>query len=134
MISDDKVAILNKNERLMAVSSYPYHRPYRKVEDLGCLVHNMSKIPKPISAIYILHRTESDAEIRISEIKGIEKFKALLFSSELNLSFLKSKRFEELGHFSENLPVFKIMVPWNIERLEEVYKTINHHCIVDAEI
>ena len=37
MISDDKVATFIKEELIYAVPSYPYHRPYRKVEDLGIL-------------------------------------------------------------------------------------------------
>lgn len=131
LISDDKVAILNKRGRLMAVPSYPYIRPYRKIEDLGYSVHNISKTPKPIYAIYILHRIKSDAAIRIYEIQGIEKYKALLFGSEINLSFLRSKRFEEHCHLSENIPIFKISLPWDIERLEEVYKIIINHCTVE---
>lgn len=59
MVSDDKVAILEEDGRLLAVPSHPHHRPYRKMEDLGYFVKNMSDTPKPIHAIYKLHRVAS---------------------------------------------------------------------------
>lgn len=128
MVSDDKVAILEEDGRLLAVPSHPHHRPYRKMEDLGYFVKNMSDAPKPIHAIYKLHRVASDAPISISELRGIEKFKSLRFSSEINLSFLKSQRFKDLGHLAKNVPIFKVKVPWDIERLTEVYTAIIKHC------
>ena len=128
LVSDDKVAILEEKGKLLAVPSHPHHRPYRKMEDLGHLVNNMSYIPKPIRAIYTLHRVASDAPISITELQGIEKFKSLRFSSEINLSFLKSQRFSALGRLAKNVPIYKVTVPWDIERLEEVYRAITNHC------
>ena len=128
LLSDDKVAILQEDGKSLAVPSHPHHRPYRKMEDLGLFVTNMSESPKPISAIYTLHRVAHDAPISISELQGIEKFKSLRSSSEINLSFLKSERFKGLGRLAESVPVYKVMVPWDIERLEEVYMVIVDHC------
>ncbi len=130
MVSDDKVGVLEKHGEFLAVPSHPHHRPYRKMEDLGYFVENMSTSPKPIGAIYVLHRVSPDAKIAIEELKGIEKFKFLRFNSEINLSFLKSQRLEDLSRLAENVPVYKIMLPWNMDRLEEVYQTILHHHIV----
>jgi len=127
MVSDDKVAILEENGKILAVPSHPHHRPYRKMEDLGYFVNNMVNTPKPIYAIYALHRVEADAPIAIRELQGIEKFKTIRFSSELDVSFLKTKRFRALGSLAENIPVYKVMVPWDIERLEEVYIAIVEH-------
>lgn len=132
MLSDDKVAVLEKEGKFLAVPSHPHHRPYRKMEDLGCFVENMSTSPKPIGAIYVLHRTSPDAKITIGELKGIEKFKFLRFNSEINLSFLKSQRLQDISRLAENVPVYKIMVPWNMDRLEEVYQTILHKRIVES--
>lgn len=128
LVSDDKVAILQEDGKLLAVPSHPHHRPYRKMEDLGLFVPNMAESPKPISAIYTLHRVAPDAPICIRELQGIEKFKSLRFSSEINLSFLKSERFKGLGHLIGSVPVYKVMVPWDIERLKEVYAAILDHC------
>lgn len=127
MISDDKVGVLEKYGEFLAVPSHSHHRPYREMEDLGYFVENMSTSLKPIGAIYVLHRVSPDAKIAIEELKGIEKFKFLRFNSEINLSFLKSQRLQDLSRLAENVPVYKIMVPWNLERLEEVYQYILEH-------
>ena len=68
MISDDKVATFIKEELIYAVPSYPYHRPYRKVEDLGIFIENFSKENKPISKIYNLIKSDEKEEIFINEI------------------------------------------------------------------
>ena len=128
MISDDKVAIVEEDGNLLAVPSHPHHRPYRKMEDLGYFVNNMSNAPKPIHAIYTLHRVASDAPTSISELHGIEKFKSLRFSSEVTLPFLKPQRFKDLVYLSKNVPIFKVNVPWDIKRLNEVYEAIYEHC------
>ncbi len=128
LVSDDKVAILQEDGKFLAVPSHPHHRPYREMEDLGLFVTNMAESPKPISAIYTLNRAADDASIFISELQGIKKFKSLRFSSEINLSFLKTERFKGLGHLVGSVPVYKVMVPWDIERLEEVYTAIVDHC------
>ena len=128
MVSDDKVAIIKEDGKFLAVPSHPHHRPYRNMEDLGYFVKNMSNTPKPIRAIYTLHRVAPDAQVSISELLGLEKFKSLRFSSEINLSFLQQERFKNLGDLAKNVPIFKVNVPWNIERIGEVYTAITEHC------
>jgi hypothetical protein len=132
MVSDDKVAVIEEEGKFLAVPSHPHYRPYRKMEELGFFVENMSTSPKPMGAIYVLHRVSPDAKIAIEELIGIEKFKFLRFNSEINLSFLKSQRLQDLSRLAENVPVYKIMVPWNLERLEEVYQYILNHRTVEA--
>lgn len=58
----------------MAVGSYPYHRPYRKFEDLGYRVDNFTTVFKPIHTFYLFEEVDEDAVIRIEGLKGIEKF------------------------------------------------------------
>lgn len=127
MVSDDKVGVLGKDGEFLAVPSHPHHRPYREMEDLGYFVNNMSNSPKPIHAIYELIRASHDAAITIYETEGIEKFKSLRFSSEINLSFLKKERFADLGRLAKKVPVYKVEVPWDLKRLEEVYASITNH-------
>lgn len=129
MVSDDKVGVIEKGGEFLAVPSHPHHRPYRKMEDLGYFVQNMSNKPKPIQAIYELVRVSSDAPITISETEGIEKFKSLRYSSEINLSFLKKERLTDLGRLAKKVPVYKVEVPWDLKRLEDVYISITDHCI-----
>lgn len=124
LISDDKVACCESDGVFFAHPSIPYHRPYRKMEDLGYFVENMATIPKPIHAIYELDRAVPQASIVISELHGIEKFKSLCYSSEINLSFLKTKRFAFLAQMAKSVRVYRVTVPWDLERLDEVYKAI----------
>ncbi|KYJ86218.1 hypothetical protein [Sulfurovum riftiae] len=127
LVSDDKVGIFSKQGNFFLVPSHPHHRPYRDRETLGYFFKNILNEPKKIHIIYELERTEADALIEITELNGIEKFKSLRFGSEINLYFLKDKRFIFLTDMAKKIPVFKVMVPWNIDRLEEVHNMICSH-------
>lgn len=127
MISDDKVAVVKDHGQFLAIPSHPHHRPYRKMEDLGYSVKNMTSMQMPIHAIFELQRTEADAAVAFEELKGIEKFKSLRFSSEINLSFLKPARFHILSSLANSIPLYRVKVPWDLARLEEVYNAILLH-------
>lgn len=127
MISDDKVAILKKDGVYYAVPSHPHHRPYRKAEDLGYFIKNMATCPKPIHAIYELEATDANADIIISELRGIEKFKTLRLSSQINLEFLRNQRFALLADIARMIPIYQVTVPWDLNRLKEVHDIICKH-------
>lgn len=128
MISDDKVATYIKDNKIFCIPSYPYHRPYRKVEDLGIKVENFGKDNKPISKIYNLVKSDSSAKIEIYEIKGIDKFKALRHATDIDLFVNKESRFNMLSFIANNIKVYNITLPWDLNRLNEVYKSIILHC------
>ena len=127
MVSDDKVGFFEKNGDYFCVPSHPYHRPYRNMEDLGYVVENMMKSPKPIHAIYLLQKNDPDASIDIAALSGVEKFLALRYNSEINLFFQKPLRFEKLMKLAKRVPVYSVKVPWSLERLDEVYESICQH-------
>ncbi len=127
MISDDKVAMYEKDSKFFAVPSHPHHRPYRKMEDIGFFVETFGTRPKPVYVIYELEKTETGAKVEITELQGIEKFKTLRYASEMNIFFLKPKRFEFLMNMANEVAVYKVGVPWNIEKLSEVYSVICEH-------
>ncbi|WP_373034064.1 hypothetical protein [Sulfurovum sp.] len=127
VISDDKVATYEKEGQLFAVPSHPHHRPYRKMEDLGVYIENFATQAKPIQAVYELEKAEADAKITITELSGIEKFITLRQASEFNLSFQKMKRFEFLMKVAKKVPVFKVKVPWDLDRMGEVHRSIVQH-------
>ncbi|MEA3491099.1 MAG: hypothetical protein U9R27_04290 [Campylobacterota bacterium] len=127
MISDDKVAFYEEGGQLFAIPSHPHHRPHRKMEDLGHFIENIALNPKPIYAIYELEKVKPNASIEITELHGIEKFKSLRYSSDINLSFLKVKRFVFLSHLAKAVPLYRVTLPWDIERLDEVYDVICEH-------
>ena len=82
---------MKKMDSFSAAPSHPHHRPYRKMEDLGFFIENFAIDQKPIHVIYELEKEEEDVSIVIAELKGIEKFKSLRYSSEMNLFFHKTK-------------------------------------------
>ena len=127
LISDDKVVVKKMNGQFYAIPSFPYHRPYRKIEDLGFYVKSFSTEIKHIHAIYELSKARSDAVIEIIELTGIEKFIALRYASELNLPYLKDKRFDYLMRIAKETPVYRIVIPWDLKRLPDVYEAIMKH-------
>ena len=124
MVSDDKVAVYEENKEILCVPSYPYHRPYRKVEDLGYPVENFAKGAKKMHAIFNLVKSDEKAEIIIEEVLGIEKFRILRFSTEIDFSINSESKFEMLSKIANNVKLYNIIVPWDMNRLEEVYQTI----------
>jgi hypothetical protein len=127
MISDDKVATFQKEGKYYAVSSHPHNRPYRNLEDLGFFVENFSTSPKPLKFIYLLEKAEPDANITINLLSGIEKIMALRSAKEMNLFFPESKQLAYLGQIAKQISLFKVTVPWDMERLDEVYNNICEH-------
>ena len=124
MLSDDSLAIEKRGEIYYAIASYPFHRPYRELETLGYHVENFATEPKPLHAVYLLEKSEPDAHVEIIELKGIEKFKAFHYSSFIDFDFMKKERFEFFTEMAKHVPVYKVKVPWDLERLGEVYETI----------
>ena len=127
LISDDKVPTFIADGKFMAVGSHPYHRPYRKFEELGYRVENFTTDFKPIHAFYELEGVEGDADITIEEIKGFEKFDALLPNYLYMFSYLKPKRLKYLSSMLNGIKVFRVQVPWDMERLGEVHDAICKH-------
>ena len=124
MLSDDSMAIDKRGDVYYAIASYPYHRPYREVETLGYPVENFATEPKPLHAVYLLEKSEPDVTVEITELKGIEKFKAFHYSSFIDFSFMKKERFDFFTEMAKHVPVYQVNVPWDLERLDEVYEKI----------
>lgn len=127
LISDDKVPTYIEGGCFMAVGAHPYHRPYRKYEDLGYRVENFAETVKPIHAVYLLNRSEPGDDIRIEEVRGFAKFEALLPNYLYTFSFLKTKRLKYLSSMLNGIRIYNVNVPWDIERLCEVHDAIRAH-------
>jgi len=127
LISDDKVATFIDDNRFMAVGSHPYHRPYRNFEDLGYRVEKFTTGFKPIHAFYELESVEANADISITEIKGFKKFDSLLPQYLYMFSWLRPKRLKYLSNMLNRVKVFHVQVPWDMDRLSEVYNAISTH-------
>lgn len=127
LLSDDSLAIEKHGDSYIVNSSYPFHRPYRELETLGYYVSNFSTTPKPLHTIFVLEKADPEAEIVISELSGIEKFKAFHYSSFIDWSFLRKDHFHFFSEMVKHISIYKIMVPWDMERLPEVHKKIVEH-------
>lgn len=127
MLSDDSIAIDKQGDVYYAIASYPFHRPYREVETLGYMVKNFATERKPLHAVYVLEKGEPNASVEIYELKGIEKFKAFHYTPFIDFSSMKKERFDFFTEMAKHIPVYKIIIPWNLERLNEVYKKIVCH-------
>ncbi len=130
MLSDDTLAIEEIDEKYYAIPSYPFHRPYRKLEDLGYRVENFATEVKPIDTIYLLNKSDKKTEIEIKELKGIKKFKALHYSIFIMFEFMKQERFLFFTEMAKRIPVYEVHYPHDLKRLPEVYKKIIAHQIM----
>jgi len=127
LISDDKVSTFFEQNKLYAVGSHPYHRPYRKFEELGYRVDNFTTSFKPIHAIYQLKKTIPTDTITIKEINGFEKFNTLLPNYLFSFPWTKAQRMKNLTDILNSVKVFEITIPWDKQRLIEVYEKICEH-------
>ena len=128
LISDDKVATFLEEGKFFAVGSHPYHRPYRAYEDLGYRVEHFVEDFKPIHAFYKLEESNANADIRIEEIPGYQKFDALMPNYLFMFSYLRPQRLKYLASMLNQIRVFQVAVPWgDMERLGEVHDVICKH-------
>lgn len=127
LVSDDKVPTFIDQGQFMAVGSHPYHRPYRKYEELGYCVENFATSFKPIHTFYALEASESDVDIAIDEIKGFKKFEALLPNYLYMFPFLMQKRLQYLSGMLNSIRMFNVTLPWNMQLQANVYDAICEH-------
>jgi len=124
---DDTVAISEHENTYEVIASYPYHRPYRKPEVLGYPIVNFARNVQPLSHIYRLEKGEKDAEIQIVELAGVEKFEAIYHSMFVTFENMKKERYLFATKMAKHVNVFNILIPWDLDRLEEVYQAILTH-------
>jgi len=127
LVSDDKVATFIDNGKPIAVGSHSYHRPYRAFEDLGYYVTNFTNTFKPIHAFYVLKQAKATDNITIEALHGFKKYDALLGNDMYIFSWEKPDRLKSQATLATKLNVFSIQVPWDKNRLNEVYDAIIQH-------
>jgi len=127
LLSDDTLAIEQVEDgSYRAVPSWPFNRPYREPEVLGKEAENFVTDTLKIAAVYRLEKVKENAEVQIVEVRGIEKFKTIHAGTFIPLQFLKQQAFDFHTSFSKQVPVYNITIPWDLERLDEVYEAIVH--------
>jgi len=128
LYSDDTLPVRKENGLYITYPSFPYHRPYRQPETLGYRVDNFARSPAPLKVLFELEKVAADAKIEIISPKGIDRFKAFFYSGFIKFSFMKKERFDFFTQMAMKVPVYKISVPQDLERLDEVYEAIVAHC------
>ena len=128
LIADDKVATFPVNNRFMAVTSHPYHRPYRKFEELGIRVQHHKNLCAPIHTLYYLEKSPASSKPMISEVNGVEKFKIILPNYLYMFPHLMAYRLQYLSKLLHSIKIFRIQVPWKIQQLNSVHRVICQHC------
>ncbi|WP_292656500.1 hypothetical protein [Nitratifractor sp.] len=123
LLSDDKIPIAHDENHAYLYGAHPYHRPYRRFEELGYLAENFAAERVAIHHAYFLERSDKE-EIRIDEIKGFEKFHTLETQYLFPFSWMNRRRLECLGALSKQIRLFRIRRPWNMEHIPEVYDEI----------
>jgi hypothetical protein len=124
LYADDTLPVRRENGHYIAYPSFPYHRPYRQPETLGYRVDNFAKEPAPLKALFELESAPPDADITIVSPTGIERFKSCFYSAFIKFSFMKKERFDFFSKMAMEVPVYKVTVPWDLKRLDEVYEAI----------
>jgi len=127
MYGDDTIAIEEQHDGYDVIASYPFHRPYRQPEALGYDVPNFAKQVKSLSCMYVLEKATTQAKIYIEELTGVEKFEALYQSRFVTFDYMKKERYLFASSMAKKVKVYKIIVPWELSRLEEVYQAILTH-------
>lgn len=124
---DDTIAIEEKKGSYSVIASYPFHRPYRQPEVLGYNIPNFATKAKSFSSMYVLDKSTASAKVCIEELTGIEKFEALYQSRFVTFEYMKKERYLFASKMAQKVKVYKIVVPWDLSRLEEVYQAILTH-------
>lgn len=127
MISDDRVPLKEVNSFIMAESSYPYHRPYRKMEDLGVEVKKFMTDTKKLHKIYVLDPASPSTEVEFTKLKGIDSFSALQYNFDFSLELNKASSFELMAKIASKVPIYRISFPWDLTQLDKVYQAICKH-------
>lgn len=120
-LGDDRVALLPHIEGApQAFGSYPWCRPYREQLTLGDPVAHFVEGPVPVARIVTLEPVAADAPARLTELSGLAKFSAVAPARGFGLPFLSAAQFAFNAELSRGTPLFKLQVPRDLKRLNEV--------------
>lgn len=127
LVSDDKLATYQQNETFSAVPSHGKYRPYREFEDLGIDATHFSHEQRVISAVYFLRRQNTQRDITISRVRGVELFDSLVTNHLYGPYTGIHQQMIFFGKLQNRVPGYAIEYPSGLDRLEEVYQAICSH-------
>jgi hypothetical protein len=124
LLSDDTLGIKKVRESYQALPSYPFIRHYRQAEDLGEPVAAMVDGPVPIHALCCLEQVAPDAPVRVTELTGVQRYRAIHSALFAALSFMKGEQFLALADIADNIRACTLEIPWDIARLGDVHAAL----------
>lgn len=127
MISDDKVPGAIEYGRYAVGGSHPYHRPFRRFEELGYPVERFSPTFRSVRTLYLLQRCEPLSPVSIDEVRGFRMFESLQPNQLFGFSFYRERQLTSLAVMLNQSRLFRVALPWRTERLTEVYDAIRSH-------
>lgn len=130
LIGDDMTGFRRHDGTFQALPSYPYHRHYRKVEDLGTFTTRWACGHRPVHAVFALQPAAPDAPVEITQLRGMQAFEVLRGNSTIDMSFQRPQALHFLGEMAQSVPVYRLQVPWDLKRLPEVRTAVLEQCEV----
>ncbi len=129
LIGDDSIGIISKDKNIYSVSSYPFRRPYRRVRELGIFTDRYLSGFQETGSIFILKRVNKDSVIEIDNISAIEAFEHLAKSLFVTYRTIPRDRMLLLSNILNQIPVYALKIPWNINRVSEVIEAVKLHTL-----
>ena len=111
----------------MAAAAHPFCRARRSSEDLGRRSAEIMPRPQPSLCFYLLEPAGAGDRVQIKEIRGMKKIELLLPHCLYTLTYLQPKRMQYLADLVNAVPIFRLLLPWDLNRLPEVYERLAGH-------
>ena len=127
LVADDKLPTYQENGGYMAAPAHPFCRARRTFENLGCRAPESMLRPKTICCLYELEPAGAGDRVQIQKIRGMKKLELLLPHCLYTLIYLQPERMRYLADLLESVPIFSLHLPWDLERLPEVYDKLSCH-------
>ena len=127
LVSDDKLPLLQRGSRWVAVPSHPMHRPWRGRRDMGQAAGDVADSPRPLSAIYVLDIAEDADATSITNLSGQAAVTWLLKSHLFQLRFLRAQGLEFIGALARSVPMYRVRTPRDLDLLPLMREEILNH-------
>lgn len=122
--TDDVLGFYRFKNSFLVVPGVPFIRPYRRLEDLGYLVENFAPKPLPLNTIYVLKPNDDIVSPMIIPLSITDA----VWELTNQLGFLFNPRLKEdfycMVDIASTLRVCRLLLPWNLSRLPEVYEEV----------
>lgn len=128
LVTDDILPIWLEDDYVVCAPSFPYHRPFRAPETLGYPTDNYKTNFRPLKALYVLEKGDANSATVIDPLRGYRKFEALKKSGLVyTFDFMTLSHNGILASLLNYVKVFRVTRPWNMSRIDEVYREIRRH-------